>query len=448
MFLFATISSSPVPKPTPAQLEYQQHEIVALIHFNMATFAKNGDPGCSKDNWLVKAPRAAGPTSDPATFNPTGLNTSQWAEVMVDLGVKHSILTAKHGCGFDLWPTAFKFSDGDPYGYDAGTFGRDVLGEYSAAMKAHGIGHGFYYSLTNNFYLNVYHHNVQPVSTLLPKQRNVTQAEFEAMALFQVNEIWSNYGSLSEIWFDGGYTSDMKKNLTALLARLQPNASTFEGLGVGPSPVCWVGTETGLPGGEIWSTGASQRGDPESSVFCPKCCDTTLQTGDAWFYEEGQGLRTLSEMIEVYHSTVGMNGVMELDFAIDRNGLVHPAHADLYRALGGWVRQCYGSPVAQIVQRGGNIVLPATSSGAPVLVDRVTIEENLAEGQLIRNFTVRVQEDKAGEWAVVGGGESIGNKRIVVFSSPVEAVAVQVIVDDYVELPLVTLKLHTPCDNA
>ena len=48
------------------------------------------------------------------------------------------------------------------------------------------ITHGFYYSLTNNYYLNVASHDVVHNRKLLPGQANVTQAEFEAIALAQV----------------------------------------------------------------------------------------------------------------------------------------------------------------------------------------------------------------------------------------------------------------------
>ena len=47
-------SLAALPLPTPAQLWYQTGEIHALIHFNMATFAKDGDPGCQPDNWNTK----------------------------------------------------------------------------------------------------------------------------------------------------------------------------------------------------------------------------------------------------------------------------------------------------------------------------------------------------------------------------------------------------------
>jgi hypothetical protein len=36
-------------------------------------------------------------------------------------------------------------------------------------------------------------------------------------------------------------------------------------------------------------------------------------------------------MIESYHHSVGNNGVLELDFAIDDTGNVHPNHAAEYK---------------------------------------------------------------------------------------------------------------------
>ena len=41
----------------------------------MSTYIRDGDPGCTKENWDTKAWYAAGKSSDPATFNPTKLNT-------------------------------------------------------------------------------------------------------------------------------------------------------------------------------------------------------------------------------------------------------------------------------------------------------------------------------------------------------------------------------------
>ena len=135
-----------LPVPTAPQLAWQQNEIMALIHFNMATFFHNGDPGCDAANWPE--------SQKPASFAPAKLNVSQWIVSMKALGVKEAVLTAKHGCGFLLWPTATTLPDGTPYAYHVPPE-MNVLKQFSDAMEKEGLGHGFYYSLTNNMYLNV-----------------------------------------------------------------------------------------------------------------------------------------------------------------------------------------------------------------------------------------------------------------------------------------------------
>ena len=117
---------------------------------------------------------------------------------MLALGVTEAVLTAKHGCGFYTWPTKVTLPNGAPYGYNVSPM-LNVLQFFTDAMNSAGLGHGFYYSLTNNFYLNVFGHYVRN-STLLPGQVLVTQAEFEAIALASVTELWTDFGNLTEIW--------------------------------------------------------------------------------------------------------------------------------------------------------------------------------------------------------------------------------------------------------
>ena len=115
--------ASTIATPTAAQARYQDTDFIALIHFNMGTYAHNGDPCCDASNWNVHASYAAGKTSDPATFDPVKLNTTQWMESITGLGANIAILTAKHGCGFTLWPTRSTLPDGAPYGYNVGMSG-------------------------------------------------------------------------------------------------------------------------------------------------------------------------------------------------------------------------------------------------------------------------------------------------------------------------------------
>ena len=48
------------------------------------------------------------------------------------------------------------------------------------------------------------------------------QAQFEAIAQAQVTELWSQFGDLNEIWFDGGYTSDMQAGIIPTVAGRLP----------------------------------------------------------------------------------------------------------------------------------------------------------------------------------------------------------------------------------
>lgn len=76
--------------PTPQQLEWQQMEFTAFLHFGINTFTGRewGDG-----------------TEAPALFNPTELDCEQWVRALKDGGFKMAIITAKHHDGFCLWPT-------------------------------------------------------------------------------------------------------------------------------------------------------------------------------------------------------------------------------------------------------------------------------------------------------------------------------------------------------
>lgn len=62
-------------------------------------------------------------------------------------------------------------------------------------------------------------------------------------------------------------------------------------------------------------------------MVCPKTCDTVLQWPKSWFYRSSLLTKDMEMLISTYHETVGRNCVLELDFAIDRDGLVADSHA-------------------------------------------------------------------------------------------------------------------------
>ena len=96
---------------------------------------------------------------------------------------------------------------------------------------------------------------------------------------------------------------------------------------ISKNSVRWVGTEAGTAPDPCWSAGFAQGGDPTAAVFQPAECDTTLQNNDAWFYSPTVGIRSLATLVDIYHTTVGRNGFLMLDFAPDRDGLIAPDQA-------------------------------------------------------------------------------------------------------------------------
>ncbi|GMI58119.1 hypothetical protein ScalyP_jg481 [Parmales sp. scaly parma] len=141
-----------VSTPTKPQQQYQNE----IVSFNIETF-KSHNAGCNAENWNDQD---QSPMSDPATFAPQLLNISNWVESFQMVGASSAVLTAKHVCGFMLWPTETVFDDGTPYNYHS------------------------------------------------PRDHLVTEEEYERIAGDQLAELWSNYGDLDEIWFDGGYEKD------------------------------------------------------------------------------------------------------------------------------------------------------------------------------------------------------------------------------------------------
>ena len=196
----------------------------------------------------------------------------------------------------------------------------------------------------------------------------------------------------------------------------------------------------------IWSTGCNEgNGNPNATDICPAGCDTTLQDNDDWFYVSNVGIRNLQTLIQIYHATVGNNGVLEMDFAIDTTGNVHPNQATAYEQFGDWIRNCYDNSLnqtkGQINKQNGMLELQINDE-----FDRVMIQENLMNGQRIREFTININEKN------VYQSTSVGYKRIVVLDNSYNAsnTKVQLILNDYVGtdgVDVVNFAVFAPCPS-
>ena len=429
--------------PTWAQQRYADNEIALMITFNMGTYFPYGfqDPACHDNNW-----EGLQGSGNPASFHPYLLDTDQWGRVFQRLGAKHAVLTVKHGCGFLLWPTKVPLKTVDSFGkttasnYTYGvmqptTFQQDVVQQFVKSMNKYQIGVGFYYSVKNNYFANMENHHFKKNASqaLLKGQVNMTLEDYQNMTLEHLKELWTIYGNhhnLTEIWFDGGYDNATQTKLAHMLNDYQPNAIVWRGQGITKSTVAWVGTESGFPkGDDIWSLGCSDTGgtgDPNSTEWCPKGCDTTLQDRDEWFYVPNITIRSLETMMQIYHHTVGRNGVLELDVAVDTTGRIRSDHAQRYQEMGDYIQACYGRPLQEWTHVNLTTSLIEVPLHEPVLMDRILLREDTWQGgQRVRRYAVYVQVLKEGnekdaiEWTLFSQGHSIGNKRIDFYNSTI-----------------------------
>ncbi len=107
---------------------------------------------------------------------------------------------------------------------DATPYGKDLMKELSDTCQRGGIGFAVYYSLIDWHFPQAYpisSHNADPI----------TPEHFE-FNMNQVREIMTNYGDISEIWFDmGSLTLNQSKELYELVNDLQPNCMISGRLG-------------------------------------------------------------------------------------------------------------------------------------------------------------------------------------------------------------------------
>ena len=94
MSAFAQVSSPKPygPLPSKNQLRWQEMEMYAFIHYSMNTY--------TDQEWGYG-------NEDLSLFNPSDLDCRQWARVCKQAGMKGIIFTAKHHCGFCMWPSKY-----------------------------------------------------------------------------------------------------------------------------------------------------------------------------------------------------------------------------------------------------------------------------------------------------------------------------------------------------
>lgn len=398
--------------PTPQQLEWQQMELTAFLHFGINTFTGR-EWGDGKEN--------------PALFNPTDFDAEQWVRSLKEAGFKMAILTAKHHDGFCLWPTK---TTGHSVAASPWKDGKgDVVRELRDACDKYGIKFGVYLS---------------------PWDRNAScygdSPKYNEFFIEQLTELLTNYGEVHEVWFDGanGEGPNGKKqeyDWTAILStirRLQPRAVTA----IMGDDVRWVGNERGLGRETEWSAtvltpgtyarceeqkkalgvkatskdlgGRDMLVNAKELFWYPSEVDVSIRPG--WFYhqQEDNQVKSLKHLTDIYFKSVGYNSVLLLNIPPDQRGRISDADVNRLKEFADYRKEIFadnrvkGGLKAWTARPGDTRVYQLKPKSE---INVVMLREDISKGQRMEAFTVEALT--ADGWKEIAKGTTVGYKRLI-----------------------------------
>ena len=221
-----------------------------FLHFNMATFQDRewGDPSAS-----------------PELFNPSAMDTDQWAAAAKSANMTWGCLTTKHHDGFCIWPTKTKRASVAQTSHKI-----DVVRCYVESFRKAGLRVALYYSILD-MRDDVRHFNITPQKIQMVKD--------------QLTELFSDYGVIDALIIDGWdapwsritYEEMPFSEIYAHIKSLQPdclvsdlNASQFPAEGLYYSDL------------KAFEQNAGQKVPQESDLPAFSCVTLT----DGWFWKQ------------------------------------------------------------------------------------------------------------------------------------------------------------------
>ena len=368
-------------RPSKEQVAWADLEIGMFVHF-----APNTWQDLESDD--LSTPLSA--------INPVLLDTDQWARTALALGAKYIVFVAKHQGGFCMWQTHTTDYGirNTPWKDGKG----DVLAEVRASCDKYGLKLGVYVCPRDD--------HAGAATGGICKTPEL-QAKYDAMYRAQLAEVFSRYGQMVEIWFDGSSKTDVGD----LLAKYQPRAMVFQGR---QATIRWVGTEEGSAPYPCWNSidGAMARSgvstaldsDPGGDTWLPNEVDVSIRRPD-WFWSTKNANKVLTkdQLLSVYYRSVGRGAQLLLNLPANRDGLLDAPDVASAGAFGAEVKRRFSAPV------GESKALTAMFA-KPSRVDTVVIEEEIGLGERIRGYRLEGLVD--GVWKAIGDGSAVGHKRI------------------------------------
>ena len=400
------------PIPTEDQLHWQEMEMYAFIHYSLNTY--------TGEEWGYG-------NEDLQLFNPSDLDCRQWARVCKQAGMKGIIFTAKHHCGFCMWPSQYtEYSvKNTPWKDGKG----DVVRELADACREEGLKFAVYLS---------------------PWDRNHAdygKPEYVTCFRNQLRELLTGYGDIFEVWFDGanggnGWYGGADETRTIdrttyyqwpetyrMVRELQPHAVIWND-GGDRGDLRWVGTEAGNVGETNWSLlnhdgevtwPMLHYGLEDGDTWVPGETNTSIRPG--WFYheEENGQVKSLQQLMDTYYKSVGRNSCLLLNFPVAPNGRIHPVDSLRGLAFNKVVQDAFKEDLARkarIKTKGNETVINFRKE---VTFNRFVAEEDIRYGQRVKKFSLEANVD--GQWVPLqdqlaengDGLTTIGYRRIICF---------------------------------
>ena len=400
------------PVPTENQLWWQDMEMYAFIHYSLNTYT---DQEWGFGNEALEL------------FTPSDLDCRQWARVCKQAGMKGIIFTAKHHCGFCMWPSKYtEYSvKNTPWKQGKG----DVVRELADACREEGLKFAVYLS---------------------PWDRNHPEYGRPGYVTYfrnQLRELLTNYGDIFEVWFDGanggdgwygGANETRKIDRTTyyewpetyrMIRELQPQCLIWND-GSDRGDLRWVGTEAGNVGETNWSL-LNKEGDvpyeqlhyglENGDSWVPGETNTSIRPG--WFYHdtENDHVKSLSKLMDTYYKSVGRNSTLLLNFPIAPNGCIHPTDSLRGIAFNKMIQEVFKTDLTQDAKKMTQGSETIITFEQPTTFNRFVVEEDIRYGQRVKKFALEAEVN--GLWVplrdeLVEGSDgltTIGHRRIICF---------------------------------
>lgn len=250
-------------------------------------------------------------------FNPLQFNANELVKFAKNVGMKYIVITAKHHDGFAMFKSANPFNV-----VDATPFKRDVIREMVTACKNNNIKLGLYYSQAQDW--NNGGANYGNSAFWDPLQERNFDNYVDSIVVPQVKELFTNYGSISVIWWDTptNMTKERAARIQSLLS-LQPGIIENNRLGGS------VGGDFSTPEQFIPTKG-------DNSYW--ESCLTTSGT-NTWGYKITDKVwKSPKFLTRSLIETVSKGGNMLLNVGPTAMGIIPADLKDTLQQIGNWLK--------------------------------------------------------------------------------------------------------------